>query len=410
MGLSKAFAIIKGAYVEDVDDKKIIEGAIKGMVQSLDPHSSYLTEDDYDDLESFSRGNFGGLGIEIGMENGVVKVISPIDDTPAQKAGIIAGDLIIKIDDKSVRGMTINDAVKLMRGKPGEKITLTIVRKGEKQPFSVDIVRDVIEIKNVKAKYLEQNFIYLRIARFQGNTTDKIKEALKKIRGKRKKSAIEGIVLDLRNNPGGLLTEAVSVSELFLEKDKVVVSIKGREKSSEIPYSSHTTDMFSGAPVVVLINQGSASASEIVAGALQDHKRAIILGETSFGKGSVQKTFPLPGGKSAVKLTTALYYTPNERSIQAKGIVPDIVVESNKVLKERKDVFGKGYSEADLSGHIEQPEDGKKGGNKVPKKQQTNLAETDYQLHEALSLLKGLALYSKNDSSNKDNNNKTATK
>lgn len=390
---------IKRDYVEEVDDEKLLTDAIRGMLSGLDPHSAYLDKDEFKDLQVDTSGKFGGLGIEVGMENGFVKVIAPIDDTPAQKAGVESGDLIIRLNDEQVKGKTLNDAVKIMRGKVGEPITLTIVREGESKPLKITIVRDVIKVKSVKQRMLEENFGYLRIVSFQANTTEAAKIALEKLK-KENKSGLKGLVIDLRNNPGGVLGAAVGISDLFLKEGKIVYT-EGRIEDSKMLEEASNFDVLEGAPIVVLVNQGSASASEIVAGALQDHKRALIMGEKTFGKGSVQTVLPLDA-TTAVKLTTARYFTPLGRSIQAKGIEPDIVVEPLKFgddKEEEKDDF-EPLTEAGLSGHLDNPEANKSGDNsekkeapaKEKKPVKENLLKTDFQLFEALNVLKGMNL------------------
>jgi carboxyl-terminal processing protease len=404
---SEVYARIKKDYVEEVDDKKLITDAISGMLTGLDPHSAYLDEDAFTELRVGTSGEFGGLGIEVGMENNFIKVISPIDDTPAEKAGLKAGDLIIRLDDKSVKGMSINDAVKVMRGKPGEPIDLLIVRDGKDKPFKITIVRAVIKVKSVKQRLLGDGYGYLRIASFQSNTTNGVKEALSKLKDENK-SPLKGLVLDLRNNPGGVLTGAVGVSDVFLSKGNIVYT-EGRVADALMRYDATPDDLIDGAPLVVLINQGSASASEIVSGALQDHKRALIVGEKSFGKGSVQTVLPLDE-KTAVKLTTARYFTPSGRSIQAKGIEPDIIIESLEIKKnDSKADEVSALSEADLKGHISNPDETPaKNDKSVTKKSSTNnntktdksnkkeqdtksLAEKDYPLYEALNILKSMS-------------------
>lgn len=394
--LSEVFDKIKQNYVEDVDDKTLLNDAISGMVSGLDPHSSYLDEKSFEELRVGTTGEFGGLGIVVGMEDGFVKVVSPIDDTPAQRAGVKAGDLIIRLDDKPVKGMGLDEAVKLMRGKPGTKITLTIVRKNEDKPLKVTITRDRIRVKSVKYKLLEPGYAYVRISQFQERTGKELRKAISKMK-KESKGKLKGLVLDLRNNPGGLLDSAISVSDAFLNKG-VIVSIKGRTEDSKISQAATPGDIMNGAPIVVLVNEGSASASEIVSGALQDYNRAVIMGEKTFGKGSVQTVIPI-GNNTALKLTTARYYTPSGRSIQAEGITPDIDLDDVKVAKKEKDEF-KALSEADLAGHLENPND-KKGApksDKAGKKEgpdAESLVTDDYPVYEALNLLKGLNLLSK---------------
>jgi carboxyl-terminal processing protease len=339
---AEVFGKIKTDYVEDIEDKKLINEALTGMLAGLDPHSTFLDLDNFKEMQQGTSGEFGGLGIEVGMEDGFVKVISPIEDTPAYEAGLKSGDLIMKLDQTQVKGLTLNEAVKLMRGKPGSSIKLQVLRKGVDAPFDLTIVRAHIKTKSVKAKIVEPNYGYVRITQFQERTTQDLAEALKKIR-RENKYAFNGIVLDLRNNPGGLLNAAVGVSAAFLEEGDLVVYTEGRAPDSKMhltaipenyvrnyPASKNYFDKVPSdvkhTPLVVLVNNGSASASEIVAGALQDHGRGTILGTRSFGKGSVQSILPMNNG-TAIKLTTALYFTPNGRSIQSKGIEPDVFVD-----------------------------------------------------------------------------------
>ena len=409
---TEVYMRIKRDYVEEVDDKKLISDAISGMLTGLDPHSAYLDEDAFTELQVGTSGEFGGLGIEVGMENGFVKVISPIDDTPAQKAGIEAGDLIIRLDDKPVKGLTLGDAVKIMRGKPGEAINLMVVREGKDQPFTIKVVRDIIKVKSVKQRMLEDGFGYVRISSFQSKTTRGVAEGIAKL-VEEHKGELKGLVLDLRNNPGGVLNGAVGVSDLFLKSGKVVYT-EGRVEDAVMRYDAEKGDILNGAPLVVLVNQGSASASEIVAGALQDHKRALIVGVKTFGKGSVQTVLPIDRS-TAVKLTTARYFTPLGRSIQAKGIEPDIKVEPLKLTngKKKTEEEFQPLSEADLTGHLENPDGGKakpksaqdvakeatkdeelteEEKKKVAEAKQKNLVVEDYQLFEALNVLKSMVL------------------
>jgi carboxyl-terminal processing protease len=388
---SDVFGRIKNDYVESVEDKELLENAIRGMLTGLDPHSAYLDTEQFKELQVGTTGQFGGLGIEVGMENGFVKVIAPIDDTPAQRAGIKAGDLIIRLDDSPVKGMTLSDAVKVMRGKPGTDIELTIVREGLDKPLQITITRDIIKVRSVKSRTLEPGYGYLRISQFQSKTADYLVDAIDKLR-KDNDGKLIGLVLDLRNNPGGVLNGAVAVSDAFLTKGLIVYT-EGRIADSSLRFNATADDVVDGAPMVVLVNQGSASASEIVAGALQDHKRAIIIGSRTFGKGSVQTILPLSGG-TALKLTTARYYTPSGRSIQAEGIIPDIELETLEVATAEKNL--QPLKEADLSGHLsngnrkalEQDED---EASEVETEKES-LAQSDYQLYEALNLLKGLAI------------------
>ncbi len=394
------FDRIKQAYVEEVDDKTLLENAIKGMLTELDPHSAYLKPEAYEDLQINTTGEFGGLGIEVGMEEGYVKVITPIDDTPAAEAGVMAGDLIIKLDDTQVKGMSLAEAVKHMRGKPGSDIILTILREGVDKPLEITVTRAVIQVQSVKRKLLEKDFGYVRLSQFQVHTGPDMENAIEKLR-QENDGPLNGIVLDLRNNPGGVLQAAVDVADLLLEEGLVVYT-KGRLADSQMKFSATPGDLLSGMPIVVLINGGSASASEIVAGALQDHKRAVIMGTTSFGKGSVQTVLPLHNDR-ALKITTARYYTPDGRSIQAQGIEPDIVVENAKLTKIK---FGGFVKESELSGHLENTD-----GEEAPKakKKPANdgkkapLEETDYQLYEALNLLKALNVVGSYNKPNKPN-------
>ena len=388
---TEIFSKIKDDYVEDVDDKKLLENAIRGMLQGLDPHSTYLDEDAYKELQEGTSGEFGGLGIEVGYEDGFVKVISPIDGTPAQRAGIKAGDLIIRLDNKSVKGISLMEAVKMMRGKPGSKITLTIVREGENKPFEISIVRDIITVENIKTETIEPGFTYIRISNFQTHTVDDLKKGLMKLKNENNNN-IKGLILDLRNNPGGLLNAAVGVSDLFLNNGLIVYT-EGRIKDSKLKFNAKPSEMLKDTPIIILVNGGSASASEIVAGALQDHKRALIMGEKTFGKGSVQTILPM-NDRTALKLTTARYYTPSGRSIQASGIEPDMIVK-NIEFDLKKDIQNNGLiKESDLSGHL----DNKKSNDDEEKEENINnalLIENDYQLYEALNVLKGLSIYLK---------------
>ena len=366
--LSEVFGSIKNNYVENVDDRKLIKEAINGMVSGLDPHSAYLDKDSFKELQEGTQGEFGGLGIEVGMEDGFVKVVSPIDDSPAQRAGVKAGDLIIKLDDSAVKGMSLNDAVKKMRGKPDTPITLTISRKGETKPVVLTLVRAVIKVKSVKLKELEPGYATIRISQFQEHTGENLAASIEKAY-KDNGGQLKGLVLDLRNDPGGLLNSAVAVSAAFLPAGDLVVYTDGRTEDAKMrmtavpqnylhagaeDYLAKLPASVKSLPMVVLVNGGSASASEIVAGALQDHKRAVVIGTQSFGKGSVQTILPL-GNNTAVKLTTARYFTPSGRSIQAKGIVPDILVPEDPALSVDD---GLGIREADLEHHLSNPTDG----------------------------------------------------
>jgi carboxyl-terminal processing protease len=387
---AEVFGRIKQDYVEPVDDRKLLNYAIEGMLSGLDPHSAYLDEDDYRDIRVGTSGQFGGLGIEVGMENGFVKVIAPIDDTPAQRAGVLAGDLIIRLDDQPIKGMTLDEAVKLMRGKPGTKIRLTVVREGTDKPIVIEVVRDIIKTVSVKQRMLEPGFGYVRLSQFQARTPEDMLTAIGAL--KRKASGkLKGLVLDLRNNPGGVLNAAVAVSDAFLTSGTIVYT-EGRIRDSQLKFKAAPDDVLEGAPIIVLVNGGSASASEIVAGALQDHKRAVIMGQQTFGKGSVQTIVPV-NERTAVKLTTARYFTPNGRSIQAEGIVPDI--ELGNVRLTAGEESSARLKEADLARHLSKPADNGETSEKDKRsgaKTDEDDLDTDYALSEALNLLKGLAI------------------
>ncbi len=389
---TEVFARIKTNYVEQVDDDTLLENAIRGMLSGLDPHSAYLDPSEFTDLQENTSGEFGGLGIEVTMENGFVKVVAPIDDTPAERAGIQSGDLIIRLGDRPVKGLSLNEAVKLMRGKPGTQIELTIVREGVDGPFKVALERDVIHVKSVRSELLEENFAYIRLSNFQVKTGADLLETIEKLK-KQNKSALKGLILDLRNNPGGVLSAAVDVADAFLDSGLIVYT-KGRTESAGLKYNATPGDVLNGTPIVVLVNSGSASASEIVAGAIQDHVRGIVMGSATFGKGSVQTILEL-NNRSAVKLTTARYYTPKGRSIQAEGIEPDIKIKRARVeLLEKADEVSP-LKESNLAGHLsstDESDSGSKGNNKnlEQKSPPKNLASRDYELFEALNLLKGL--------------------
>ena len=388
----EVFERVRSEYVEEKNDKDIIENALNGMLSSLDPHSSYLNEERFKDMKVETRGQFGGLGIEVTMESGFVKVVSPIDDTPAFRAGIEAGDFITKIDGEPVLGLTLSDAVKKMRGKVGSNIDLEIRREGEETPLDMTITRDIIRIKSVKHR-TEGNVGYVRVTSFNQNAAVGVQNAISEIKEELGDKLV-GFVLDLRNNPGGLLNQAVEISDIFLEQGEIV-STRGRNEDDTKRDNATLGDLTDGLPIVLLVNGGSASASEIVAGALQDHKRAIILGTKSFGKGSVQTVMPLASGNGAIRLTTARYYTPSGRSIQAKGIDPDIVVEQAKI----ETYESSGISEADLRGALDKKKKEKespKAANDNKDKAGDNKEEEkqDYQLSRAIDLLTGLHLYS----------------
>ncbi len=385
---TEVFARIKNDYVEPIEDTALLENAIRGMLSGLDPHSAYLVPDDYQELQAGTSGEFGGLGIEVGMEDGFVKVIAPIDDTPAQQAGVEAGDLVIRLDDTPVKGMSLADAVKVMRGKPGTDIVLTIVREGVVRPIRITITRAVIHVTSVRSRPLEPGYGYVRISQFQLRTGESLREAVGKLREGAGDDDLKGLVLDLRNNPGGVLNAAVSVSDAFLDNG-IIVYTEGRMDDAKLTFSAKGSDILDGIPLVVLVNAGSASASEIVAGALQDHGRAVIMGEKTFGKGSVQTILPLGNG-SALKLTTARYYTPSGTSIQARGIVPDIALDRMRVSPV--DV-GQGVKEADLVRHLEgeSAEDDVEAAKQVQQAEsKVPLAQRDFALFEALNLPQGL--------------------
>lgn len=383
---TNVFGQIRSKYVEEVDDKTLLRNAIRGMLDGLDPHSVYLDNEAFENLQEHTNGEFGGLGLEVGMEDGFVRVISPIDDTPAQKAGIQAGDLIIKLDDRSVKGMSLPEAITLMRGPADSKIKLTIAREGG-PPFEVTLTRAVIAVKSVKSRVLEPGYGYLRISQFQNNSGSAARKRLEKML--KKDPNMKGLVLDLRNNPGGVLQAAVEITDLFID-DGLIVYTEGRVKEVDTRYNSETPDMTDGLPIVVLVNGGSASASEIVAGALQDHQRALIVGTETFGKGSVQSVLPL-SKEHAIKLTTALYYTPDGRSIQAQGIIPDIEIKPAKITPLKQSVVG--MTEADLNKRLDNATGGEDHSySKRLKKKGNQLSKKDNQLYDALNLLKGISL------------------
>ncbi|HET9113627.1 MAG TPA: S41 family peptidase [Burkholderiales bacterium] len=425
---TEVFGKIKSDYVEPVSDKKLIDDAINGMLSGLDPHSAYMDADAFKELEDGTQGEFGGLGIEVSMEDGFIKVVSPIEDTPAQKAGIKSGDLIIKLDDTPVKGMTINEAVKRMRGAPNTPITLTIVRKGVPKPFAITLMRAIIKVKSVKYKLVDPNYGYIRITQFQERTGENLAQAILALT-KQNKAPLKGIVLDLRNDPGGLLNSAVGVASAFLKSGALVVYTEGRTEDAKMRLTANPDSYLRGnqsdylknlptwvktVPMVVLINGGSASASEIVSGALQDQKRAVIMGTQSFGKGSVQTILPLGNG-TGIKLTTARYFTPSGRSIQAKGITPDIIVEEAKVVNSNQDSL-LNIREVDLENHLSNPnkpdakttvmppvivEPGKSSkpakSGKEGKDSKTDadeiVSKDDFQLNQALGLLKGINIF-----------------
>lgn len=379
----------KVSYVEEVSDQKLIEAAINGMLSSLDPHSSFLDAKSFQYLNEQTQGKFGGLGLEVTMENGVVKVVSPIDDTPAYRAGLKPGDYIISLDGTTVVGMSLTEAVDKMRGKAGTKIKLTI-RRGTEKPFDVTLKREEIKIQSVKSELKAKDVAYIRISSFSEEVDKNIEDALEKMQ-KETKNGVKGLVIDVRNNPGGLLDQAVAVSDLFLDSGEIV-STRSRNEEETLKYNATRGDIAEGLPIVVLINDGSASASEIVAGALQDHRRAVIMGQKSFGKGSVQSVIPFPK-YGAVRLTTARYYTPSGRSIQAKGIEPDIEVLPAKL--EVYNLEGLTISEAELKNALSNDEDGKKSadGKDKGKTDKDDDLQKDYQLLRAVDTVKALSIY-----------------
>ena len=389
---------VKTDYVEPVDDKTLLQNAVRGMLSGLDPHSAYLDKEEFRDMNVATTGKYGGLGIEVQSQNGVVRVVAPIDDTPAARAGIQPGDLIVKIDDTPVKGLGITEAVNKMKGDPGTKVTLTLVRENTPQPVVVELKREIIKLESVRGRMLEPGYAYLRISQFQTGTGKSLDDELAKLT-KQAGGSLKGVVLDLRNNPGGVLNAAVDVSDTFLDKG-VIVSMKGRIPDSDREFDATPGDELNGKPLVVLVNGGSASASEIVAGALQDNHRAVLVGSRTFGKGSVQTILPLQD-ESAIKLTTARYYTPSGRSIQAEGITPDIPVGPLKVAKidgDNQDMI----KEADLAGRLDNPDskdelkamqDKLAEQNKVIADEQ-QLAQNDFGLFQALSVLKGLSIAS----------------
>lgn len=395
--LGDIFERTRSAYVEEVDEKELIEAAINGMLTSLDPHSSYMPPEAFTDMQVDTKGEFGGLGIEVTMEEGFVKVVSPIDDTPAAKAGLESGDYITHIDGESVLGLNISDAVDRMRGLVGTDIELTIARKDEDEPFDVTITRDTIKIKAVRYR-VEGDIGYLRISKFSEKTFDDLAAGMASIKEELGANGVSGYVVDLRNNPGGLLTQAVAVSDAFLDKGEIV-STRGRDQQNADRYNAQLGDLADGKPVVVLVNGGSASASEIVAGALQDHRRGIVVGEKTFGKGSVQTIMPL-SSKGAIRLTTARYYTPSGRSIQALGVEPDIVVEQVKLDKDEEGAEKKKprYSESQIRGSLSNDSLTDEEREQIKKEEEAHAAteklrKEDYQLAYAIDLLHGLSVY-----------------
>ncbi|MBV9235047.1 MAG: S41 family peptidase [Xanthobacteraceae bacterium] len=378
------FERVRSHYVEKPDDGKLVEGAINGMLNSLDPHSSYLDPKSLRDMQSQVNGQFGGLGIEVTMEDGLIKVVTPIDDTPAAKAGLRAGDIITQLDDDPVQGLTLNQAVDKMRGAPNTKINLKIMRKGVDKPLDIVVVRDIIRVRSVRSK-IEDDIGYIRITQFNEQTADGLTKAIKEINEKIPADKLKGYVLDLRNNPGGLLDQAIAVSDAFLDRGEIV-STRGRDPEETQRFNARPGDLTNGKPVIVLVNGGSASASEIVAGALQDHKRATLLGSRSFGKGSVQTIIPLGPGNGALRLTTARYYTPSGRSIQAKGIVPDIEVLQEVPEDVKAKISGEIKGESSLKGHLKAAEGEEQAGSQSYVPTET---KDDKALNAAYDLLRG---------------------
>ena len=395
---SNAIAQIKQYYVKPVSDKELFDNAIRGMLAGLDPHSGYLNEEDFNELQTATSGEFGGLGIEVTMEDGVIKIITPLADTPAAKAHVKPGDYIIKVGTHTVQGIDLKEAVALMRGKIGEPITLTILRKGEAKPLLFTLVRKNIQIKSVQQKLFDSQFGYVRLAQFQALTAQEMMKGISDLK-KQAGGSLKGLILDLRNNPGGLLDSAIEIADAFIdtkplsnEKPELIVYTEGRLPGSKFTAIAKSGDVLNHAPMVVLINSGSASASEIVAGALKDNKRAVILGTRSFGKGTVQTILPLDN-KHGIKLTTALYYTPAGTSIQAQGITPDIVIEElalPKITQAKNNSLD--FSEADLSGHILNANTKTEATSKPSSADEQNLLHEDYQLYAALTILKSLAV------------------
>ena len=384
---TEALDRIRMAYVEEIDDKTLLENAIRGMLAGLDPHSAYMAGQEYDALQETTSGEFGGLGIEVGRENGYIKVISPIDDTPADRAGIEAGDLIIQIDNKPLRELTPEEAANMMRGEPGTEVTVTIAREGM-EPFELSVVREVIAITSVRSRILEPGYAYVRIAQFRLNTGEELEDELRELNAEH--GELKGVVLDLRNNPGGVLQASVRVVDAFIEEGSIV-STKGRLGGNDMTFSASLATIAPDVPLAVLVNNGSASASEIVAGALQDHGRAVVMGTQSFGKGSVQTVLPLDDTR-AIKLTTSMYYTPSGRSIQAQGITPDIIVDDAFVTRRSRSISQ--YNEADLPGRLANgngeetvDSDGEMAEALISAEQ---VLVTDYPLNEALNVLKGV--------------------
>jgi carboxyl-terminal processing protease len=385
---SEIFARVKADYVEELDDSQLLRDAVEGMLNGLDPHSVYLDPESFREVNIDTRGEFGGLGIEVTLEDGIIRVVAPLDGTPAHQAGLLPGDRIIRLENTLVHGMSLDEAVSQMRGEPGTEIRLLIAREGQPEPFEITLKRAIIRLDSVWSELLDERFGYSRVSQFQPGTAIELKQQLASLENE-STDGLAGLVLDLRNNPGGVLDSAVAASDLFL-REGVIVTTRGRTKDSEVTYSATPNDILVGAPIVVLVNSGSASASEIVAGALQDRKRAVIMGEKTFGKGSVQTIMPMKNG-AALKLTTARYYTPSGRSIQASGIIPDI--ESSNLAftyDDRKREFN--LRETDLTGHLEN-DNGDKATDDDNAASANQLArQRDDQIHQAINLLKSMVI------------------
>lgn len=383
---TQAFEYIRSAYVDEVDDRTLLNYAIQGMLNQLDPHSSYLDMQDYDDLQVDTTGEFGGIGIEVGMEDGFLRVIAPMDDSPASRAGLEPEDTIIMLDEKSVKGLSLTEAVDQMRGAIGTDIKLLILRDGMDKAFEVTLTRDRIQVKSVRSQLMDAEYGYIRVAQFQNNTGREVESAIKKLSAQTE-NQLQGLIIDLRNNPGGVLQASVEMVDLFIDEGKIVYT-EGRLDEASVVYKAQPGELVKDLPMVVLVNGGSASASEIVAGALQDHGRALILGTKTFGKGSVQSVIDLED-KVAMKLTTARYYTPKGRSIQASGIEPDILVQP----VQRKAIKFQNYGEANLSGHLTSDGEADEGLQEDPADEEKQAGSGDSQLYEAINILKGLALF-----------------
>ena len=380
---AESFKRIRSSYVDEITDQDLLIFAIKGMLSELDPHSAYLDKEAIKDFEESTTGNYGGLGIEIIKEQNFIKVVSPIDDTPASRAGIESGDLITNLDGTSVKGMSISDAVKIMRGDPETKISITILKKRTAEIIELSLTRQLVKVSSVGQRYLEEGFGYLRIAQFQAGTAQEVREAIIRLKDS---GDLNGLIIDLRNNPGGILRASVDVADTFIDKGLIVYTL-GRLQESQKRYEARPGDMLSGLPIVTLVNEGSASASEILAGALQDRERSIVIGTNTFGKGSVQTIIPITDTR-AVKLTTARYFTPNGRSIQAEGIIPDINVPKHRVTSLKRSTLK--ITEKNLSGHLTNKKDIREEDGREAKKENPELVFRDFQLYQALNVLTGL--------------------